>query len=363
MTNPAISPALLVARQQLARAVSNFSVPPPQPFDVSPWVAMSALQKAVRRGNEDVALRAVATLLARAPESLWRRCGGIAYEDVGLADVDTQALVTAALAGKRFRATVGGEWMVAASIVTRMTRAQKCRAADDLLMTAELHPDCARARREYAAIPTADLLRIVAAPGPLLKRAVALLYAVGTGWRTSRHLHPRRGDPRAVFGMLGQQSVATDLAEIAREGFRKLGEGLCPLVVLLSPLLHAEHTAVEDDAFPPEMMVDGVPGWAYDIYSREGRTALQAFLQQPTETASWIRARIPEGKRVAFLGGIVFRVEGGLVKGRLRWPTGDALRSLVDFGSHGLDYADAGKALELMRQDIPVLNAVRSDVC
>ena len=52
---------------------------------------MSLLQKAIRRGHEELALRAAATLLRISPERLWRRCGCIAFEDVGVADLDTVA--------------------------------------------------------------------------------------------------------------------------------------------------------------------------------------------------------------------------------------------------------------------------------
>jgi replication-associated recombination protein RarA len=44
---------------------------------------MSAIQKAIRRGREDLALSAVATLLRDAPEKPWRRIRCVAYEDVG----------------------------------------------------------------------------------------------------------------------------------------------------------------------------------------------------------------------------------------------------------------------------------------
>jgi hypothetical protein len=56
-------------------------------MDASPWVAMSAMQKAIRRGREDLALSAAATLLRNAPDKLWRRVGCIAYEDVGVASL------------------------------------------------------------------------------------------------------------------------------------------------------------------------------------------------------------------------------------------------------------------------------------
>jgi hypothetical protein len=79
------------------------------PLQVSPWIAMSLLQKAIRRGRKDLALRATATLLHVSPERLWRRIGCVAFEDIGVADLDAVAMATAALAGKRFRASLGGE--------------------------------------------------------------------------------------------------------------------------------------------------------------------------------------------------------------------------------------------------------------
>src|ERR1700712_3069908 len=104
--------------------------PPPAQLKISPWLAMSLLQKAIRRGESDWAQRAASTLLLIAPDRLWRRCGAAAFEEIGVADLDTVSIVTAALAGKRYRATVGGEWKVASFIVERMVRAAKCRAAD-----------------------------------------------------------------------------------------------------------------------------------------------------------------------------------------------------------------------------------------
>jgi hypothetical protein len=59
-------------RHDLQRAVAARGEPPtPQPMNASPWVAMSAMQKAIRRGREDLALSAAATLLRDAPDKLW----------------------------------------------------------------------------------------------------------------------------------------------------------------------------------------------------------------------------------------------------------------------------------------------------
>ncbi len=97
---------LSIARQQLSDAICQHQPPICDPLKVSPWIAMSLLQKAIRRLEVRLALRAAATLLRVSPERLWRRSGCITFEDVGVADLDTVDIVTAALAGKRFRASL-----------------------------------------------------------------------------------------------------------------------------------------------------------------------------------------------------------------------------------------------------------------
>src|SRR5215212_5437069 len=104
---------LALTRDQLLEAVAQHSPPIPDPLPISPWVAMSLLQKAIRRGREDFALRAAATLLHISPDRLWRRLGCIAFEDVGVADLEAVFLTTAALASRTFRARLGSEWAVA----------------------------------------------------------------------------------------------------------------------------------------------------------------------------------------------------------------------------------------------------------
>ncbi len=101
---------LSIYRDQLARHIAERDCAPDvQPLAISPFSTMSLLQKSVRRGREGFALRAAAIPLVNDPNRLWRRCGVIAFEDVGLASIDTIGLVTAALGGKRMRATLGGE--------------------------------------------------------------------------------------------------------------------------------------------------------------------------------------------------------------------------------------------------------------
>jgi hypothetical protein len=355
MTEPK---SIAAASDQLRDAIAEFQLPPCNPLLISPWVAMSLLQKAIRRGRKELALRAAASLLTRSPERLWRRVACIAFEDVGLADFEAVALVTAAMAGKKFRASLGGEWATASFLVTRMADAAKCRAADDLLLAAENHRDFEDTRLQFAFRSTESLILIATGADSLPIRALAAWYAIGTDRRPSPRLSSRTGNPTVLFNAL-REIIPPALAEIAREGYRKTGEVLCPFVALLWPLRGQEIATVENDEFPPEAMIGDVPGWAYDLYSREGRAALANFIEGPAEAARWVRAHIPARQRVSFLGGIVFRVEGGCVRSRLRWKTGDELRRTVDIECNGPHCRNATEILQLMKADITVLNDIR----
>jgi hypothetical protein len=265
---------------------------------------------------------------------------------------------TAALASKRLRASLGGEWSVASLVVTRLAEANKCRAADDLLTCAARHPAFAEARRELAELSTRKLLDIATGSEPLIKRGLALWYAVGTDRRSSRHLLPRRGEPQAVFDHLCEASLPHTIVEVAREGYRKTNEVLCAVIALPSGEQRLATTTFEDDEFPPEEMIGQVPSWALDMYSREGRSALKQFIAADSSMAQWVCAHVPASERASFLGNVLFAVEGGLMRRRLRWPTGDRLREMVDTECHA-HCRDGSEVLALMRADIPLLNDVR----
>jgi hypothetical protein len=352
---------LHLIRHDLQCAVARQGEPPtPRPIEASPWVAMSVLQKAIRRGREDLALSAAATLLRDAPDKLWRRIGCIAYEDIGLAALDAVGIATVSLGGKQARAALGGEWAVASCVVAELSRASKCRAADDLLMTCELHPAYAEARAQLPRLTTSQLIKIAAEQGAVHERALALWYALGRD-RDRSTLARRHGEPRLVFDQLCEAGWSHTMVEFAREGFRRTRTMLCPLVALLSREPR-QATYLESDKLPPEEMIGDVPSCAVDFYSREGRAALERFLQTDAPSARWLRRNISPARRVSFLGHIVFRVEGGLVANRMRWPLAEELRRQVDVECSGPECPDAREILELMRDDIPLLNEVRAAV-
>ena len=286
-------------RHELQHAVAPQGRPPtPRPTNASPWLAMSVMQKAIRRGREDLALNAAATLLRDAPEKLWRRIGCIAFEDVGVACLDAVGLATVALVGKRLRATLGGEWAVASCVVSELCRVSKCRAANDLLMACELHPAYAKARAELPQLTTRNLIAVATGQRSVHERALALWHALGTGRRGSR-LVQRPGEPGLVFDRPSEAAWPHSIVELARQGFRR--EMLCSFVALLSRE-RRQATGIESDEFPAEVMIGGIPSWAVDIARGRGVFRWRVSSAQTRPPRVGCRAAC----RVAFLGHITF---------------------------------------------------------
>jgi replication-associated recombination protein RarA len=102
------------------------------------WIASSALQKAIRRGEIAIAQRAAFALHREDRLAAWRRLIAIALEDVGPAAVDVVVETVAVATSPDWRA-VRGEEEVLASVVCRLATAPKDRSADYLMWIAAEH--------------------------------------------------------------------------------------------------------------------------------------------------------------------------------------------------------------------------------
>jgi hypothetical protein len=346
-------------RNQLAEAIfddRNRDEPPP-PLACSEWVAMSALQKAIRRNQPEIGLRAAATLFREAPERVWRRIAIAAFEDIGVADFETVSLTIAGLAGKRWREEVGGEWRVASFLIRRLAAASKCRAIDDAYMIAEKHPRFAKLRLDMAAGAIGDSLSLLHKAKAVEEQSVAV-WSVNAFLREGRGKRTHR-DPFLLLEAFAAMGVPAYVLDICEEGYKKTRETL----PLLFPLIYLAKPAcgdVVDDVLPEETFVNGVPSWAVDYFCREGREAFRRFLLTDCKTAVWIRARIPRSGQIELMGLLTFALEGGQMRKRLRWELADRLRATWQRECLSRHCPDATEVLALMADDLHILNDVRA---
>ncbi|NGO49762.1 hypothetical protein [Allomesorhizobium camelthorni] len=342
------------------------TIPEPQPLDVSEWLAMSLLQKSLRRGETNHALRAAATLLRDTPDRLWKRLAVAVFEDVGLGSLDLITPVLVGTSAKGIRKTFGGDWLIASVLVERIAAARKCRAADDLLMTVISHPRYESDRLSLTYRTQRELMEIVAGDGDIITRGIALMYTVGTDRCPVPTMRTRKGNLPYVLETMLQTGFPHCVLELAQRGSVRMREPLPFFVALLSSAVPPRSTGYQptekDDEIAPSTMIGNVPAWSVDFYTRPGRAALKAFLKRDTPTGRWIGKHIAPRDRVELVGGLVFRAEGGLLRRRLQWPMGNYLRRTMEDEANGFGVDDATEVIDLLRNDLPVLNEERANV-
>ena len=113
------------------------------PPEFAPWVAMSLLQKAIRRSEVEIAQRAVLTLFKLRGSGIWRRLTVIAFEDVGIGGIDAVTMTVAGGSDAAWRKTAGGDIRLAAHLARTLAEAPKDRSADYLCGSKD-HPALVR---------------------------------------------------------------------------------------------------------------------------------------------------------------------------------------------------------------------------
>jgi len=152
--------ALGAAKQRLAREMNSYSAPTTKLIAADPWVVSSLLQKSIRRGEITIAQRAALTFVKLNGATIWRRLMVIAFEDVGVANIDAIAAVVAASSDAALRKSCGGNSHIAIHLTGLLAASPKDRSAD-YLVGAKDHPALADFVRTMRDASVDDILLAV----------------------------------------------------------------------------------------------------------------------------------------------------------------------------------------------------------
>ena len=293
----------------------------------SRWIASSALQKAIRRGDIAIAQRAAFALHREDRPAAWRRLIAIAFEDVGPADFDVIVETVAVAASSDWRAMCGKE-DVLASIVSRLATAPKDRSADYLMWTAAEHPEQREARTICGRISVTECRSIVAdLLRPLPDRAVAAWFCSGINYPYQHRVGA--GDLSALadaYRVLGAPPALVAATVLAAKRTRQPYAVLVPLVWL--EVQRSGPTAAVDVCVPPSGLVAGIPLYALDEHTRLGKRAINALAQQSASIRACLQRYVPRRRWIAAAQHAAFYAEGSAVSRRLRWAQSRSLQAL-----------------------------------
>ena len=308
----------------LADELRAHDVPAPQPMRCDRYIARSALQKGIRRGDVQIAQNALANIMATNVASIWRHLVIIAMEDVGAVGIDILARVVSASRNQKWREDHGGDWAVASLLVEQLARSPHCQAACDLQLHALYSPDLEKARTSSQDRDSGALLAILRNPNSDIKdRAVAAL-AVGGGLLERQNLR----DAGAVFCTMAKSGRAAHVAALCYAAWRISRNPMALTLPLIWQIWSANgQHALRDDEAPPTTMFAGVPAYSLDQYTRVGRPVARALLQRTPELQSVLtESGVAPAQHQRIVGDLIFLIDGSVLKQRVLWPEGESLR-------------------------------------
>ena len=345
----------------LSGAIAALPSPSKKLPDINdPYVARSALQKALRRGDVDRAEQAALSLMDD-PQRLWKGLAVTVFEDFGSAAVDVRGQVVTACASKKVRSDLGGDGPIARALIRQLCEVPRDRRVDEAYMFAgvlERSPLTARERRRLSP----ELKELLDRAGELIRRC-------------------ERPVPRRSFKTVLAQECDAFLVEMHEGGRideeelglciqgRKTTQCLLPVLYPLtrpansrqvSFLLTLNHTRyVSRDSYRDTY---DVPLYALDGYTRAGKQALELLFWATPRLQALLKPLKSRSDKMQALAALLFVVEGGVCTQELSDPIYDELKHVSRGRWSGLSSEMIPEALEAMLEAIPHLNQLRQEI-
>jgi hypothetical protein len=328
------------------------------------WIALSSLQKSIRRGAVEPAT-AAAEVLWSEPSRLLDRLLVIGLEDVGVGDPEVLREVIELTTDRTWRRKLTDKGRaVTLGLVERMCAATKSRFSDEILAIAQFEPALGPARTELAMASTEQLAGWCATSDDIGVRALASWFLAGTARYPMDGILRRQGDLAAVWEAARELGVPADWLNLLDRAARRIH---WPLAVLL-PLAYVSKVS----GTPTQLVKDtpyetwrGVPLYALDQYTRRGLVAIGRWLGGCPQLQEILRAAAQRSAWLKIIQYAVFAVEGQVCSRHLMWSEQhDVLRRsmLAELTGRGLVAEYMDPLLACATASLPALNECRREV-
>ena len=346
--------------EQFAEEIDALDIPQPKPLEADGWITRSIMQKAIRRGMTDLALRAASTLVTTDRRTLWRRLLVTALEDLGIGEIDLLARIVAAYRDRSWRAQVGGEWRVVSALIAQACAGTRDQTANDLWNIARNDPGLDDFKSGLCDANVDDLLYIMCADHqPVVHRGVAVLIALGEDAGSAAPTHIR-ADPGAIFAAFADAGRYGHVAATYEQAYRQSRLALAPLSLCLWSESRDAELSGHDDDVPPATWAGDIPTFALDQYTRGGGASIRRYVGQSDEWKTFAsRWGIEHANWTKAAGELLFRAEGAVVTNRRTWPLGQSIYDRSRTVGCFMPVQAVTEGLALIRRQLPLMDSLR----
>ncbi len=351
---------------RLAGEIAAQPSPLPRRMRVDRWIASSAMQKAIRRGETEIALRAGYAYWSVDAGSFWRRLPIVAAEDIGVGDWELVGHVQSTASNPAWRET-HGDWRTASFLIGRMSDASKERSAAALVQATLSHPGWAEPCVRLSGCRDDELQELIANPNaPLADRTLAIVYLGGTTRFGPTRLARRGGNPGVLAEALTSAGIPGDLIALCPEKPSSASALFLMLPLLWSELERSQRRSVRSESLDPPQLLGDVPTWALDKHTARGKQAIARFYRSAPAIAEFGGRHIRPQSQPAALEIAVFYAEGVRFRQQLIWDRTAEFASLeleADCAAIEVNPSTMLELVELVRQHIATLDGIRAGIC
>jgi hypothetical protein len=335
-----------------------------KPLPCDRWVASSALQKSIRRGDSLTAKRALRNLHRDDPSSTWRRLLIIACVDIGIGALGAVVITAGRCAKAQALRKTGKDEAAALATVQMLAEAAKDRSADLLFAIAVHDPALETMRSRCRFVSVTRRLEFVADPTlSLPERAIAVWHSSGVESRGDQRVGP--GDLDALIRTYTELGVPKRLLQAVAIAIKKAREPFALLLPMLWLAAAESESEVLDSSLTPSGLINGVPLYALDKHTRLGRQAIKRFAQSNAEISQFLIERGCASSDDGALRMAVFYADGALTRPTLHWRYSAELTTTgaaADFRSVNVAAEVGAELVRLVAAHVADLNAIRSQL-
>ena len=282
------------------------------------WIALSSLQKSIRRGALEPATVAAEYLWSEASRLLDRLLV-IGLEDIGVGDPEILREVIELTTDRAWRRKLPDKGRaVVLGLVERMCTATKSRFADEVLAIAQLEPALGSVRTGLATASAEQLATYSVTSEDIGVRALALWFLAGTARYPMDGVERRQGTLSALWEVSSGLGVPADWLRLLGSAARKMP---WPLPILL-PLAFASKANGTLSQLSEDSLFEtwcGMPLYALDQFTRRGRLAIGRWLAGNSEFQKLLLSAAPRPAWSQIIRYTVFAVEGQVCSRHLMW--------------------------------------------
>lgn len=354
--------------EHLATGLASFQAPmsPPPIPATHRFLNISALQKSIRRGDAEGAMRYAQQGCFLNAEQVFRRLATCALEDVGIGNLLVVGMSLAVMGKKSLRATESqGE--LAAYLAYMLAVSPKSRLACDLLSICDYDRSLDPLKRKLAQAEDRELASTATDRScPKAQRMIAAWLLAGTARFQGTTMPKILRDRHGLMRLLASKGLPLVLYYIADRAAARIADPMFVSMLMISEMLINEPiVTITKEALSDVPRIGGFPAPAFDLHTQEGRFALSQFGHQCSAVGRSLYTIEPTLRDLAIRHG-VFIAEGGRLAVRVNFADADE----IEKHAHSTELAFAGlngqlqqtQFLQAISRNLSQLHRLRSKI-